>query len=65
MDAGSVLSAVEIKFYMQFIFRSISKKMVQKFQGAAVCFSRSPLHSYPKNEPVVSKDHHVSPKYSL
>jgi len=64
MDAGSFLSAVEMKFYMQFIFRSVSKEMVQKFQGAAVCFSRSPLHSYSKNESVVSKDHRVFPKYS-
>jgi hypothetical protein len=38
MDADNVLSAVEMEFYMQFVFRSVSKEMVQKFLGAAVCF---------------------------
>ena len=45
MDAESVLSAVGMKFYMQFTLRSVSKEMAQKLQGAAVCFSRSPLDS--------------------
>jgi hypothetical protein len=36
MDADNVPSAVEMNFYMQFIFRSVFKEMVQKFQGAAV-----------------------------
>jgi hypothetical protein len=33
VDTVSVLSAVEMKFYMQFRFRSVSKEMVHKFQG--------------------------------